>query len=78
MMDALQWAGFAGTLGGYIVLVRWSVLWGAVINFIGVSLLGVWAVLVPAWGLLALEISFAFVNLYVIACELRAKRGLRT
>lgn len=70
MMDALQWFGFIGTVVGYAVFTK-SRTWGASLSLIGVVALGLWAFVLAAWGLLALELAFVAINLWVLWQEFK-------
>jgi hypothetical protein len=61
MMDLLQWSGFACIVGGYWLFAR-SKWWGAAVSIVGAVPLALWAFIVDAHGVFALQIACAAMN----------------
>lgn len=63
--DIMQWLGFVGTVVGYAIVFRCKAA-GAFIGLLGVLALGLWAIIVQAWGVFCLEAAFVAINLQVL------------
>jgi hypothetical protein len=61
-VDLLQWLGFAGIVGGYLLYGR-NRLTGSSVSAIGSVPLAVWAFIMSAWGVFTLQVVCIAINL---------------